>query len=80
MQQYTKNYNEHSTFFFSLEKCDREESCTYWTHTSLFAPRKGGVCILYKNCKLIGQKGHGMSASGPKGCPHTGETKQNKKS
>ena len=60
--------------FFSLEKCDREESCKYWTHTSTV--NKYGYCSLYKNCNF-NMKYFPMSTSGAKGCPHnTGETKR----
>ena len=45
-----------SWFIFSLEKCDREDSCTYWTFVYLRKVHKfkghRGFCSLYKNCTL----------------------------
>ena len=57
------NLHQSFIFIFSLEKCDREESCTYWTfstfRTKIKDPRSRKIkiirqsyCNLYKYCNL----------------------------
>ena len=78
------NLHQSFIFIFSLEKCNREESCTYWTFSTFRTKIKDqrsrkikiirqSYCNLYKYCNLKKTERNITSTSGPKGCPHTGE-------
>ena len=78
------NLHQSFIFIFSLEKCNREESCTHWTFSTFRTKIKHGIirqsyCNLYKYCNLkktedsTGHQRNINSTSGPKGCPYTGE-------